>query len=977
MKKWVKRSIKTTIITLLSLIGIIIIVGSLAFYVILTPQRLTPIVKEIASEYIDANLNFSSVELTVFSTFPRVGVRLKDGLLQSNKADSMAKTDTIVSFSTVNVLFNPVKLVFENQISISRVILENPNIYGYIDTLGRPNWDVLRLDSSDSDTTKFNMTANLDQFALKNGRVVYDDRQSKIFGRIKHINMLLSGSIDKDSKINADIKLDSALLWQDGQLLARKINAIIVAKAKNDAKLKTVFVEDMNVRVNDLEMDVKGHINAHSLQGHAMIKTDSLARVYDMIPSAYLENKGKFTTTGQFKSEVDFGWTYAEKPIVKAALFINDIGLHYDGFKYGIDDFDSEIVANFDFNKGKQSDVEIKRLHIAGTSLNVELNGSLKNLFGNSKIEVQTDVDINFTDLSQTLPFGDSIEMAGFFCFNGKFMANLNDIKKLKWQNFTARGDIKLENMTLIDMRKNFSFINTLTEVSLTSSQNGETLLKGKLGDISLFKEGEYDVRLKNSDAELEIFKTKDSVAGIRGEVGYQGLALSLPKDSIILSSTASVVDVDLTDWLKVRFSTDTLGVDMMRSRALLDSAYVDARIYIKGKRRMGGTFKFRELTANSNYFPLPIRIGSASLTLKKDVIDLSKVDITVGKSNFQISGSADGLFKSMRSDYVMKIKGLLKSTNIDLNELMYASNNLPFMDEDSVELVEKNDTVLIENVSIGDGLPLFVIPKNVVANLTVSIDTLKFGDIELNNTRGGLQVSDQIFRLRRLVSHFQGSEFAIRALYNSAVTDSVDLTFAVDAQGIDVKKITTLFPYLDSLTPIIRSVDGLVDFDFVGKTDFYKHMNVDIAKFDASVMITAQKVEVPDNETLRSVAKLLMFKNKKVTKVDSVSMQMTVGKGEIDILPFILNVDRYRVAVGGNQNFSGVMDYHVSVLKSPVPIKFGVNITGNFEDFKVDIGKTKYKYLQGADYQGYINPEYTKKRDALFAPLVVNRKKE
>lgn len=36
--------------------------------------------------------------------------------------------------------------------------------------------------------------------------------------------------------------------------------------------------------------------------------------------------------------------------------------------------------------------------------------------------------------------------------------------------------------------------------------------------------------------------------------------------------------------------------------------------------------------------------------------------------------------------------------------------------------------------------------------------------------------------------------------------------------------------------------------------------------------------------------------------------------------------------------------DYHISILKSPLPFKMGVNITGNLDKMKFKLGKAKYK---------------------------------
>lgn len=982
MKKGIKKGIKISVISLISLIALITIVTSLAFYIILTPARLTPIVEQIAKEYIDAKLDFNEIDLTIISTFPNLGVQISDGLLRSTVKDSVSNSDTIVSFKSAEVVFNPLKLIFANSIEVNRVILNRPHIYAFVDSVGKANWDVFKLENSDDDTTKFDMVIDLDKFKLTDGKITYDDRQSRIFGRIKRVDAFISGHTLRDSKVEFDLKLDTALFWQDGNVLARRLNVQIQAKARNISNLKTLFIDEMSININNLNATVTGDLSDKKLNLKAAINTDSIASVFEMIPKAYLQNKSKFKTTGRFKADLDVSWIYDEKPIVLVNIFANNLGLHYDGFKYGLDDFDAELDAKIDLTKKSESYINITNINVDATALKVDLKGKIEDALGRAKFDLESDIDINFDALSQTLPFGDSVEMGGTACFKGHLSSNLNDVSEFKWQKFNATGDIELTKVLLIDRRKNFSFTNDYTKVHLNTLPNGVTELKGHLGDIEAFKEGNYDIRMIDSDVSLEIFKIKDSISQIKGEVGFANLALSLPQDSVILSSTASVVTLDMTDWLKLNFKTDTLGVDMARSKAILDSAYVDARVSVKkynNRRRMGGNVDFKQLAINSNYFPLPIAIGSTKLSLKRDVIDLSKVDIRVGSSRAQISGSAEGVLKANRTGETMKIKGVLTSKNLDINEIMAASLYLPFMqdapDEEQVEAIK----VAVDSTILEEGYPLFVIPKNIDANLTVSIDTLKFGDIVLDNTRGGIQIADQVFRIRRIVSHFSGSQFAVRALYRSNIADSVDLTFAVDAKNIDVKKVTTMFPYLDSLTPIIRSVDGYVDFDFVAHTDFYKRLNIDIARFDASIMMTAQKVEVPDNETLRSVAKMLMFKNKKITRVDSVSLQMLAQKGEVEILPFIMDVDRYKIAVAGTQKYTDAMDmdYHVSVLKSPIPIKFGVNISGNLEDWSVGIGKTKYKYLQGKDYKGYVNPEYNSKRKLLFAPLIVQRRKD
>ena len=72
--------------------------------------------------------------------------------------------------------------------------------------------------------------------------------------------------------------------------------------------------------------------------------------------------------------------------------------------------------------------------------------------------------------------------------------------------------------------------------------------------------------------------------------------------------------------------------------------------------------------------------------------------------------------------------------------------------------------------------------------------------------------------------------------------------------------------------------------------------------------------------------------------------MNLTVQDGNVTVYPFLLQIDRYKAAVGGTQGLDMNFNYHISVLKSPLPFKAGVNITGNLDKMKIRIGKAKYK---------------------------------
>ena len=73
-------------------------------------------------------------------------------------------------------------------------------------------------------------------------------------------------------------------------------------------------------------------------------------------------------------------------------------------------------------------------------------------------------------------------------------------------------------------------------------------------------------------------------------------------------------------------------------------------------------------------------------------------------------------------------------------------------------------------------------------------------------------------------------------------------------------------------------------------------------------------------------------------------SVEGLISDSRLEIFPFILDIDRYVLAMSGIQNLDSSFKYHVSVIESPLPFRVGIDLWGDFEDMKFKIGKAKYK---------------------------------
>ena len=86
-----KKALKIFAVALSSIIGLVLLVIGLAIWVVFTPERLTPIVREVANEYVQCEHTIGKVELTFFSTFPHFGLAI-DSIIVVNPVEGAPAT---------------------------------------------------------------------------------------------------------------------------------------------------------------------------------------------------------------------------------------------------------------------------------------------------------------------------------------------------------------------------------------------------------------------------------------------------------------------------------------------------------------------------------------------------------------------------------------------------------------------------------------------------------------------------------------------------------------------------------------------------------------------------------------------------------------------------------------------------------------------------------------------------------------------
>lgn len=104
------------------MLGVVILTVIIALWILLSPKRVTAIVNEQAPKFITCDFNIDKVDVTLFKTFPDLGLELCKVVLispiQGSPSDTLAFIDNCV------VSVNIVKFLFDKEIIINEFYLE-------------------------------------------------------------------------------------------------------------------------------------------------------------------------------------------------------------------------------------------------------------------------------------------------------------------------------------------------------------------------------------------------------------------------------------------------------------------------------------------------------------------------------------------------------------------------------------------------------------------------------------------------------------------------------------------------------------------------------------------------------------------------------------------------------------------------------------------------------------------------------------
>lgn len=952
MNRQVKKTLKISGITLGTVLLVLLVAIAFVINFIVTPKKLTPVVLDAANQTLNAHLDMESVELTFFSTFPQFGLKVKNGSLVSKALNdsSWCKTDSLLSFKECVLTVNPIAYLTENRIVVHNLSLEEVAVYAYRNKTGKANWEVTRasVDTIPADTasTDFNSEIDIRNIELKHANLVFDDRNTDIYSRIDDANLKLRLSLTKGiSTLGLKFDNKNILFWQQGELLVNKIATSLRTDIMVDRQTAVWKLKDTELDVNGIRLDVNGAFRRDTVAKTIGMDLEyglhapSMETVLRMIPKSYVKDtkvsaKGEVTVSGRVRG------VYGDKklPAVSLKIGIKEASAQYKDLPYGIDEVTADFDAYVDLMRHQPSYLNLKIFHFKGAHTEVLADAKVDDLLDDPLITFHTKSTVDLDALAKTFPLQESVTITGKLDADMRMKCRLSTLKKQDIGRMKLGGKLELKDFELKDTAKDFDFLGNATfrfrdnETLQAQMDVRKLVLRSRFlsSDIerlvaNVSSTNPQDThRIVSLQCDMEVSKLRASMgdsiklysarAKAQAALGPQevdvtkpAIDFSLRADSLFFSAAGT------------RMAMNVAGIKMKADK-LNDSLWMPK-----------GIVGFNRLRFRTPEFGLPIRMSKTAVTVDGPKITLKNASVRIGRSNMTATGDMMGVYRAMTKGEKLTAHLSLTSDLIDCNQLI---NSLSFPE----------DTTEVLTDSVPSEMKLFVIPRNIDFELQTDLKKVIFEKMLFENVHGAVDIKNQAIHLEDLSMRALDADMKAVMVYKAGSPRGGYAGFDFKIRNINIAKLVDFVPALDTIVPMLRSFKGRVMFDVAADARLDSAMNIRIPTLRSAIHIKGDSLVLMDGETFAEISKMLMFKNKKENVFDSISVNVTVHDGNVTVYPFLVEIDRYKAAVGGEQGLDMNFNYHISILKSPLPFKAGVNISGNLDKMKFRIGKAKYK---------------------------------
>ena len=352
--------------------------------------------------------------------------------------------------------------------------------------------------------------------------------------------------------------------------------------------------------------------------------------------------------------------------------------------------------------------------------------------------------------------------------------------------------------------------------------------------------------------------------------------------------------------------------------------------------------------TAHADYalLPVPVDIPSIRFDFTPGRFTIDDSRFKLGKSDFSLRGDITNLDAWLAKNGLLKGNLTFSSDYTDVSEIMDLVSGLGAKDSTSTATADKPQVAFADD-DVKEDKP-FMVPLGVDVFFRTDVKTANWNGFDFHNVGGKITCRDGVLVMEELGFTSKAATMQLTAMYKSPRMNHLFAGIDFHLIDIEIDDLIRMIPKVDSIVPMLKSFDGQAQFHFAGESYLKSNYDFKLSTLRGAASIEGKDLVVLPSSTFATIKKYLMTDKSTENRIDSLDVELSVFKDEVDLYPFRVRLGQYEAIVAGRHNINRDFDfnYHLSVTDAPVPVRLGLDVSGTLDDMHFKLAPCRYNNL-------------------------------
>ena len=957
------------------LLGILVLlVGAVCVATwLLTPDRLARIINEEASERMNADVKTSNVTFTIWSTFPRLCIGMDSISVVSRNFKALSgddrdklpgNADSLLSTGAVKGGINVMSLL-KGMIRLQNLEVDSLrlNLVALNDSVN--NFDIVDMKIDEKDIPDINIG---DIRLLKNGRLDYYAAESDT-----KIGVDLTGVDIRHEKVK-----DTYAMRILGNVSAKngKLTLLDNFPVSLDGVVK-LSLKPLRIATTDYRIalgNVWGKVTLDASLGKRMLLNDfkysiddfSVGELLDMLPPGLiplprgLDAALNLAASARLTSPCDF--SASELPSLAVEFQSEDGRVGYmltNGQRYEVDDLDFNGHLLFDGKNPDNTHLSLNNLRARGEGISLDCDGEARNFTTNPSVTANLHGAADLAKAGQLIaalrPYG----LAGNVQVNAGVGFTLEEHSIAATSlNVHATGDGLKADVAPYDIAVNGM------EFSTQVNHAEPLTMEGLLTDVPLLFTLTADEARMESPADTLTLHATD--LKLNGKVGKSEFGLLNRRfGALFTGDRVNVMAKGMQTHLRnaqVALNANRLkkpkeakpfvapAVWNADARTLGFARHTPQLLQVKTPPALAGVMREWDgdvtVTLDRGYMmasgmPAPTRITDMAVRATFDSVMIAHVNVSSQSSGANLTGKVTNLrqFLTSPSPAPLNVALQVDMDTIELNEITkaIAAANPDYIANEPADHLNSDSVTLL-------------VPRNLNVDVTLSADASQYYNLRLHDLSTRIRTRDGNADIDSLKIGLDFGELWLNFDYKTADMQRMAMLADLGVEDVNVVDFFKDFHNLLLMAPEMKNFEGVISAHGSGRALLFPDMDFNVPSVGAKMDVEGRHMTLHQNDFIRRITKMMLIRNDGDIHIPDFTARAKVRDNLLQVYPFDFEFSRYKLRLGGLNNFSGDLYYHVGVLKSPIPFPFGINVKGDYDHPALHFGGPHWKPKEGVE---------------------------